>query len=935
MICYRPLVFCHLQIHFSYTSGGNPSHLVVHPILQPTPFLDISHSLPLPNGTPITLLPFGIPAYFLACYTGPTAGLIKQFHAALQGLGSGTWDTPPMSPFSIHTSTFLIGWIKVENKQGEDKGLTIIYPTRLCLAYLPFSSSRATLDYVPELPIPLQPSPPATDTSLSLTRPGRVTPHARRLSVITSPTPESLYSFRALTLVPRDLEQVTAEVGGYIDAVARERERERERLKRERESGTTTTPKTVRTSSTTPATATVVPVEQSTSTSSTLSSGPPPSGPLSFPSSSQALPPTPLSIPPSTSMQNFYPSPPQSDPTLLSSAAKTSPTISNNPTPDPTSVAVPPTQGGVPEPAPLPSTTSVSSSFDLYNVDSTWTRSADNYLGMAMDNMDFAMDDLSLNFNLDIESLPNTSSAGGTMTSFKGRDAVTTNMTGMEFEDAFTDDDFSFFDQPSKPSAPTPTLQHSLIASGTRALTSNSLSDMSPPNFDLPPRHLHPIHVNPQHSSTAQLWTSVGLMDGFTPRSLTEQIDSVPPELLPSSPGHTTDSQSVPVTPNIYLEFDHSIKRPATATGGSFSGSLFQPIPFAQYHRQSDGKYAVGKFALPSPPPDVTSVSLPASPTGFNLGKGWRNDYDSVTNPRISLVNKLKRKAPPIAIGPPSKRVLRSKTPEEWEMVCHDDALNCEMDESDMDSTEDDEEPEDNDNMTQSRPTTPPPSYLPHGPDLLATHFQHQHLLPLSVALRPPGASIDPLNLASNINNPPPSVPTPVSPAATLGAASEKSRSLEAAAYTVASQVVENPIWAETWKANVVGARNSGSVWSTDVKAVKILMEQIPQLEAPVTIEALFGLADAETMDLTVTPGENESKSKNVLQPMEAPMLSIGKGEAIIQVLPPALRFWEKLGLTPKGGQKDVVTYILFEDDGHKASFMENWLSAIKNAYQV
>lgn len=931
MICCRPLVFCHIQIHFSYTSGGNPSHLVIHPILQPTPFLDISHSLPLPNGTPIILLPFGIPAYFLACYTGPTVGLIKQFHAALQGLGCGIWDGPPISPFSTHTSTFLIGWIKVENKQGEDKGLTIIYPTRLCLAYLPFSSSRATLDYVPELPVPLQPSPPATDTSLLLTRPGRVIPNARRLSVITSPTPESLYSFRALTLVPRDLEQVTAEVGGYIDAVARERERERERLKRERESGTTTSPKTARTSSTTPATA-MVSVEQSTSTSSTISSGPPPSGLLNFSSSSQALPPIPLSIPPSTSMQNFYPSPPQSDPTLLSSVAKTSPAISNNPTPDPTLAAVLPTQGVVPEPAPPPSTSSVSSSFDLYNVDSTWTRSTDNYLGMAMDNMDFAMDDLSLNFNLDIESLPNSSSAGGAVTSFKGRDAVTTSMTGMEFEDAFTDDDFSFFDQPSKPNAPAPTL-HSRNTSGSHTLTSNSLSGMSPPNFDLPSGHLYPIHVTPQHSSTSQLWTPIGLMDEFTPRSLTEQIDSVPPELLPSSPGHTTDSQSVPVTPNIYLEFDHSIKRPATATGGSFSGSLFQPIPFAQYHRQSDGKYATGKFALPSPPPDVTSVSLPASPSRSNLGQGWRNEYDSVTDPRISLVNKLKRKAPPIATNPPPKRVLRSKTPEEWEVVCHDDALDCEVDESDMDSTADDAEPEDN-NMVQSRPTTPAPSYLPHGPDLLATHFQHQHLLPLSVPLRPPGASIDPLNLASNINNPP-SVPTPVSPAATLGAASEKSRSLEAAACTVASQVVENPIWAETWKANVVGAKNSGSVWSTDVKAVKFLMEHIPQLEAPVTMEALFGLADAETMDLAVTLGENEPKSKNVLLPMEAPMLSIGKGEAIVQVLPPALRFWEKLGLTPKGGQKDVLTYILFEDDGHKASFMENWLSAVKNAYQV
>jgi mediator of RNA polymerase II transcription subunit 13 len=51
---------------------------------------------------------------------------------------------------------------------------------------------------------------------------------------------------------------------------------------------------------------------------------------------------------------------------------------------------------------------------------------------------------------------------------------------------------------------------------------------------------------------------------------------------------------------------------------------------------------------------------------------------------------------------------------------------------------------------------------------------------------------------------------------------------------------------------------------------------------------------------------------------MEAPMISIGKGEAVIQVLPPALRFWEKLGLSPKGGRKSVATFIMFEENARK-----------------
>ena len=65
-------------------------------------------------------------------------------------------------------------------------------------------------------------------------------------------------------------------------------------------------------------------------------------------------------------------------------------------------------------------------------------------------------------------------------------------------------------------------------------------------------------------------------------------------------------------------------------------------------------------------------------------------------------------------------------------------------------------------------------------------------------------------------------------------------------------------------------------------------------------------------------------------------MLSIGKGEAIIQVQPPALRFWEKLGLTPKAGRKDVSAIAIFEDDGEQGqSHVESWLSNVCSAYQV
>ena len=65
-------------------------------------------------------------------------------------------------------------------------------------------------------------------------------------------------------------------------------------------------------------------------------------------------------------------------------------------------------------------------------------------------------------------------------------------------------------------------------------------------------------------------------------------------------------------------------------------------------------------------------------------------------------------------------------------------------------------------------------------------------------------------------------------------------------------------------------------------------------------------------------------------------MISIGKGDAIIHVLPTALRFWEKLGLGPKGGRKDLSAFVIFEEDGEqRQTQMENWLVSVGNAYRV
>ncbi|KAF8901743.1 hypothetical protein CPB84DRAFT_1747003 [Gymnopilus junonius] len=725
----------------------------------------------------------------------PISSLPIQFQSALQGLGAGNWQ-----------HSFIIAWVSVENKQGEDKGITIIYPASLCLSYLPSSTSRTSLDYIPQLPTQLQPSPSAH-------------PHSRP-SVFSSPTSESLHSFRALTVSKsKDLRLVATEVGGYVDAVARERERERERLKRERE---TASPKITRAAATTPASAPVA----------------------------EAPTPTPaLPLPHPQPIQSFYPSPPHIVPAPAVPDGKTSPVVETVPATEPT---VPPVAS------------SSTASFDPYSMDSTWAQPP--YLAMDI-NMDFGMDDMDMNFDINNASSSAGTGGGGYAPELRG---------GMEFEDAFTDDDFSFFDRPSRP---TPTGHHSRVPSLTLP------SGISPPHFG----DLHLSGPGPP-SAPPHTWTPG--IDGFTPRSM-DQPDSVPPDLTSWTPAHQTHTPETTQTRHLLL-----------------LNQTFEPIPFGDYHRQADGKYAVGKFAfsLPSPPAEEEDAFISPGPTHG----GWRFRYDAVTDPRISLVKKLagvKRKIP-------FESDQRRKIKEPRITWGDDDWQEDRVEVDDSDEEEGDDVDDDMESLPTSRPSTPPPAYLPLGPTLLHTQFQHAHLLPLCVPLRPPEAAVAPVNL--NANHPPPSVPTPVSPAATMGAATERSKSLEAAAFAVAAEVVENPVWAETWRANVVGAGTESRVWTSDVKAVGKLLESVGfGLEAPTGMGVLFGL------------DRNE-----LLRPLEEPMISIGKGDAVVQMKPPALRFWDKLGLDPKGGKKDLSAFVLFEDDVERGMQAEDWIKSVQNVYQ-
>ncbi|KAF9458006.1 mediator complex subunit 13 C-terminal-domain-containing protein [Collybia nuda] len=977
----RPLVYCQLQIHL--TRNHTPC-LIIHPLLTQTSFLPLTISLPLSPGTPITLLPNATPAFFLVEYTGPTSALIKQFKESLQGMGVDGWDhpgapvtesrsSPVKSSSNEYTSQkpgFVIAWIGVENKQGEDKGMFIIYPSSLCLSSVPLSLTRPPLSYIPELPAPLQPSPhvPSVSPSAMVSRhhsrsntplPAPIPilsatasvplaaftatpPFPSRPLLPSSPTSDSLRTFRNLTLSKsRDVRLVASEVGGYVDAIARERERERERLKREREStgagSSSASPRLARTTPVTPAPTSVPTISTPLVNTPILVDGPSVSTTQNnVPSAVAAT--GGLSNTLAVPIQNFYPSPPQ---TILPNvvAAQTSPSVPNevSPVPAATAEATSSVSPTVPMPNPNPS-------YDPFgNIDSTWqsqpgaswSESQAPYLGMDM-GMDF--DDMGFGINMGMTMSGSRSGAG------------TYNAGGnnMDYEDAFTDDDFSFFDRPSRvtPAAPPPPAPPPIMGAGRGASSltpSGSSVPLGTPSPLFNEAHLtghsslHQAGTPQTHPHLSSAWVPGMLSEGFTPRYTDDGSTLIPPDLLPPSPGQTPSSHSAPATPSVHIDHDPAtIRRPNTGSG-TWSNSIFDPIPFSSYHRVADGKYANGKFSLPSPPDEedrteplqLTSKFFPTFATSSTTpASDWRSKYLAATDPRIGVVRKLKRK---MTFEQGGRELVRSSSStklspawmrerEEWELSTTDQAMKDEDTKSDPESEEDDDFA-DVESPVVSRPSTPPPVYLPLGPTLLQTQFQHSYLLPLSVPLRPPGAAVAATNIIPMA--PLTSVPTPVSPAATMGAATEKSKSLEAAAFTVATEVVENSLWADAW-CTTPGPRVLTEVWPADVKAIDTILKAVPGLEGPLDIGTLFD-ATQRAPDGTVKP----------LKISEPPQISIGKTSAILDLAPTSIRFWEKLGLGPKGGKKSGTSFVLFEPgDEVRDQQIDNWLTSVVTRYE-
>lgn len=911
----RPLVHCQLEIHLSR------SRLEVYAHFRPTDFLPLEVTLPVAAGAPITLLPFGVPAYYLSAYTGPTSAVTSQFEQSLAGLGVGEWklcgtipkpEKNKLSRLNIQRQqdpAYIIAWLAVQNKQGEDKGMPIIWPLRLCLSSTIITQqSTRSLSHIPELPPQLQPSPPLPSSPIfaesasselgnTLTIPSISVLTNRTLfrRTCVSPTSDLLRAFRYVSLSKSsNIDTVTSEISSYIESVAREREKERERIRREREAQLSGSPRTATTPIAVPASVTVPTSTQTLVTSSTPNEPTLSAPPSTTPGLSQpAVPDTPETNTPA--INTFYPSPSSTNgkPSVQSLDSVSTPAMVH-------------TDPSAPSDQLEAATAPFESAFDAFeNMGTSWSQGPSELM-----NLDIGYD---MPFNMNV----------GDITGGGGGGAGGGSRMNIDFEDdiTFTEDDFDFFDQPSSTShahsAPSTRFVPPVGPPTTLGFSSGLLSSRN--HSQSTPLAVPTVSSMPHTAIITSTDTFIPM--GPDLHSNAHDLASECTELLPS-PEITPHAQSVAATPQTHQPMS------------LIATSTFDPIPFAQSHRLSDSKYDKGKFALPSPPDeeDRTEPIPLVSPTSAN---GWKERYRAATDHRVGVVRRLigvKRKS--IDQGRP-RRPHPSWLDDYDNVRDETGSVVADPDDPDSDTLSDSDELDIADVGALPRPATPPPAYLPLGASLLHMQFHHPYLLPLSKPLRSPGAAVAPMTIPSVV---PVSVPTPVSPAAVLGAASEKSKSLEAAGNMLAREVVENAIFAKAWrasKAHVLPSRQD-DVWPADVAAVAGIIKRVHVLDGPLELSSFLGKrAGTECVtEILSRSGAATAPERSLLQRLEPPMLSMGKGDHVVQLLPSSLRFWGKLGLTPLGGNKDVTSFLVIEDNGPlQPQTAATWLRRMSSVY--
>lgn len=883
---HRCLSFSHIRITLV------PSGILIQPHVQATQFLPLCCSLPPLPGTPINLLPFSTPAFYLNTYEGPTHGLAKQFETHLIGLGTGNCFS--LSEASDMCSQFVIAWIDVRNEQGADRGLVVIWPTSLCITLSSCNHpSRKPLTYIPELPITLQASPipaPATvpipvdnivitpqnsSTSPSLESSAPLAPELFSVNTaILFSTFEKYGTTRPYTGPPNsthvqyvdlnfrssasnlvescNMRGLSMEIGRYVDSVAKERERERERIKKEKDMGTVPGVK--------------IPGFHE------LSIDPLTKLDDDFMGNDYVQQYASQSLDNIASLlQNPMMTPVEMQQSQLSAQSDSNQSsISQLAYPSPPEEILRTDKAGLPDKPvlKLPDNESLQEGDTKIDVQSSEHTDGPYAAVNLLDVVDEVVasynppgDFSHAAMNYDFESLR-----------------------------TFTEDDFDFFDSPMG------TVDQLALRQASAYINDNTAVSVSFP--DLFSGGIEAQLSTPSaealinvHSSSD--YPSSGDLDILPMTETTKhEVDTTPTE----TPNSSVSSPTLSISPIPKL------LSPCKVTQD------FRPIPLTVNDHSMDAKYAMGKFS--------TQVSTYRDAKKSYIPDVWATEYANATDPRFTIRRRLLEAKERDEIRVNELPHNPSYFDTQWDICMDDDTAVTEM-ESQYYSDNDDSENMEYESI--SRAMTPLPTHLPLGPTLLPTRFSYPLLLPLSTNLKPSGISSVVLGSPSPIPNP---VPTPISPAAVSNSDNERYTVQENILLFLVNELAENSLWACSCKARLKNQMRSLGSHSGMEREDNLFNENFlfssGWIWSPIEINTYASVV--------------ANRHKPTL--FDEPRFVVGKSDVIIHVSPSAIRFWNKLGLSPRSGIKNVCG-LLFYDSIKSESAAEQWLGRVSSIYST
>jgi len=427
--------------------------------------------------------------------------------------------------------SFIIAWVAVQNRRGEEKGISVVWPLSLCLAFLPESpQARRGLLPLPELPTSLRlhsaiPPPSSTTANVPLVSPQDIKPTPSNIPTIPPvglPPRAAVYSARSLQPLPSRSENtvdgVSREVSGFVDYVAKERERERERIKRERDNHT-----------------------------NTVSSSQPP-----------------INCTDGVEREQTAFSPVMDVTTGENQEMNNSPPVEAYGLFDGLNTEL---EDKVRDtPATHDQSPGVTSPYEMYTgFNSSWVQTADQFPTLEID--------YEMGFGMGI----NTMDRGAGVSDETGITTDLDNIYGV-----FTDDDFDFFDRPGVDEnyldqAPSVSLFRDPLLPQHRTIPLVAVP--TPPTHGAITHHRHiPSNEHPTSPSSPP-WTSTPRVD---PLALIDSVESMSP---PSVSSHSTPStpQAIP-----------DLRRPSTAHGSSiFDPIWFAPMHRTSDYKYASGKFSL------------------------------------------------------------------------------------------------------------------------------------------------------------------------------------------------------------------------------------------------------------------------------------------------------------------------------------------------------